>query len=84
VTTDLLLFAVLLAIAALSALAGSLVAHARLRRALRLGDAPFDGSVVAIPIPIAGADLSRGGGLRRRRAHLRHEYDLMIGRTFFH
>ncbi len=80
-TTDLLLFVVLLAISAMSTLAGLLVARARLRRALLLAEAPFDGSAIALP---ASAEPVRGGGLRRRRAHLRHEYDLMIGRTFFH
>jgi len=63
-------------IAALAALAGTWVARARMTRLLAVTESPGVVRLAANEPPPARSAM-------RRRMSARHEYDLMIGRTFF-
>ena len=78
---DTVLLGALLVICGVAMLFGAGVARARLRRALLVAAAP-PGAEATFGIP--SAPQGESPVLARRRAPARHEYDLMIGRTFFH
>jgi hypothetical protein len=78
-----------LAVVCCAVAAGALLARFR-TRAVRLGRAMLDARPTPTLALTATAAPPDHDGARPRRAHrprgvrLRHDYDLMIGRTFFH